>query len=86
MCVCMCAILFYWVPYLESVSMYVYYFVLLFWGLNKKGVCVCVWFHEFVPNLCKVYYFISSYCLNTNVMHYLSMEVMCTTFVCKQHE
>jgi hypothetical protein len=31
-------------------------------------------------------YFISSYCLNINVMHYLNMEVACMIFMCKQHE
>jgi hypothetical protein len=31
-------------------------------------------------------YFIGLYYLNTNVMHYLDMEVVCTIFVCKQHE
>ncbi len=30
--------------------------------------------------------FMGLYCLNMNVMHYLNMEVMCITFVCKQHK
>jgi hypothetical protein len=42
--------------------------------------------HGFIPNPCENCYFMGSYSLNMNVMHYLNMEVMCTTFVCKQHE
>jgi hypothetical protein len=42
--------------------------------------------HGFIPNMCKIYYFISSYWLNTNVVHYLNTEDMCTIFMCKQHE
>jgi hypothetical protein len=42
--------------------------------------------HGFVPNLCEIYYFIGSFCLNMNVMHYLNVTVMCTTFMCKQHK
>jgi len=38
--------------------------------------------HGFVPNPCKIYYFIGSYCLNMNVVHYLNTKVMCMTFVC----
>jgi hypothetical protein len=34
--------------------------------------------HGFIPNLCEIYYFISSYWLNT--------KVECTIFVCKQHK
>ncbi len=30
---------------------------------------------KFIPNLCKIYHFISSYCLNMNVMHYLLLCV-----------
>jgi hypothetical protein len=37
--------------------------------------------HGFIPNLCKIYYFIGSYCLNMNVVHYLNTKVMCMTFV-----
>jgi hypothetical protein len=43
-------------------------------------------FHGFISNSCKIYYFIGLYCLNTNVMHYFNTEVVCMTFVCKQHE
>jgi hypothetical protein len=39
--------------------------------------------HGFIPNPCEIYYFMGLYHLHTNVMHYLSMEVVCTTFVCK---
>jgi hypothetical protein len=39
--------------------------------------------HGFVPNLCEIYYFMGSYHLHTNVMHYLNTEVVCMTFVCK---
>jgi hypothetical protein len=42
--------------------------------------------YGFVPNSCKIYYFISLYWLNMNVMHYLNMKVVCTIFMCKQHE
>ncbi len=35
-------------------------------------------FHGFIPNLCEISYFMGLYCLN--------MKVLCTTFVCKQHE
>jgi hypothetical protein len=42
--------------------------------------------HGFVPDPCEIYYFIGSYWLNMNVMHYLNTKVMCTIFVCKQHE
>ncbi len=42
--------------------------------------------HEVIPNLCEICYFMSLYHLNTNVMHYLNTKVMCTTFMCKQHE
>jgi hypothetical protein len=42
--------------------------------------------HGFVLNLCENCYFISSYCLNMNVVHYLNMKVVCIVFVCKQHE
>ncbi len=35
--------------------------------------------HGFIPNQYKIYYFMDSYCLNTNVMHYLNMEVVCMT-------
>ncbi len=55
---------------------------------NSYGLCtsqICM-LHEFVPNPCKIYYFISSYCLNTNVMHCLNTKVASTTFGCKQHE
>jgi hypothetical protein len=30
--------------------------------------------------------FMGSYHLNTNIMHYLKMEVVCMTFMCEQHE
>jgi hypothetical protein len=36
--------------------------------------------HGFVQNPCKFYHFISSYCLNMNVMHYLNTKIVCTTF------
>jgi hypothetical protein len=39
--------------------------------------------HGFISNPCEICYFIGSYCLNMNVMHYLNMEVMCMIFVCK---
>jgi hypothetical protein len=39
--------------------------------------------HGFVPNLCEICYFMGSYCL---LMHYLNMEGVCMTFVCKQYE
>jgi len=42
-------------------------------------------FHGFIPNLCEICYFISSYCFNTNIMHYFKTEVVCMIFVCKQH-
>jgi hypothetical protein len=42
--------------------------------------------HGFVTNLCEIYYFRGSYHLHTNVMHYLNMEVVCLTFVCKQYK
>jgi hypothetical protein len=42
--------------------------------------------HGFVPNPCEINYFISSYYLNMNAMHYLDTEVVCTIFVCKQHK
>jgi hypothetical protein len=42
--------------------------------------------HKFIPNLCEICYFIGSYCLNMNVMHYLNTKVMCMTFVCEQHD
>jgi len=42
--------------------------------------------HGFIPNQCKIYYFMGSYCLHTNVMHYVNMKVICVTFVCKQYE
>jgi hypothetical protein len=42
--------------------------------------------HGFVPNLCEICYFMGSYRLHINVMHYLNMEVVCMTFVCKQHK
>jgi hypothetical protein len=31
-------------------------------------------------------YFIGLQCVNTNVVHYLDMEVMCMIFIYKQHE
>ncbi len=40
----------------------------------------------FVPNLCEICYFMGSYHLNTNVMHYSNTEVVCTTFVFKQQK
>jgi len=43
-------------------------------------------FHRFVSNLCKICYFMGSYHLHMNVMHYLNMKVMCRTFVYKQYE
>ncbi len=42
--------------------------------------------HGFIPNPCIICYFIGSYCLNMNVVHYLDTEVMCTSFGSKQHE
>ncbi len=39
--------------------------------------------HGFVPNPCKIYYFMGSYCLHTNVIHYLNIKVVCMTFMCK---
>jgi hypothetical protein len=42
--------------------------------------------HRFVPNLCKIYYFIGLYCLHTNDMHYLNTKVTCTTFGREQHK
>ncbi len=42
--------------------------------------------HGFVSNSCKIYYFMVSYHLNTNVVHYLNSEVMCMIIVYKQHE
>jgi hypothetical protein len=55
---------------------------------NSYGLCTSQIYmlHEFVPNPCKIYYLIGSYCLNTNVIHYLNTKIVCTTFVCKQHE
>ncbi len=41
-------------------------------------------FHRFIPNPCEICYCVDSYHLNTNVMHYLDTEVMCTTFMCKK--
>jgi hypothetical protein len=38
--------------------------------------------HGFVPNSCEICYFMGSYHLHMNVMHYLNMEVVCTTFMC----
>jgi len=32
----------------------------------------------FIPNLCVICYFIGSYCLNMNVVHYLNTEVVAT--------
>jgi hypothetical protein len=40
----------------------------------------------FVPNPREMYYFMGLYCLHTNVIHYLNMEVVYMTFVCKQHK
>jgi len=34
--------------------------------------------HGFVPNPCEICYFVGSYWLNTNVVHYLNMKVECT--------
>ncbi len=42
--------------------------------------------HGFVPNSCEFCYFMGSYCLHTNVMHYLNMEVIYMTFMYKQHK
>jgi hypothetical protein len=42
--------------------------------------------HGIIPNPCEICYFIGSYWLNMNVVHYLNTKVMCTIFVCKQHE
>jgi hypothetical protein len=42
--------------------------------------------HEFVSNPCEIYYFMGSYHLHTNVMHYLNTKFVCMTFMCKQYE
>jgi hypothetical protein len=39
--------------------------------------------HGSIPNMCEIYYFMALYNLNMNVMHYLNMEVLCITFMCK---
>ncbi len=50
-------------------------------------ICITIYkLHGFIPNLCKIYYFICLYCLNMNVVHYLNMDIMCMTNLCKQHE
>ncbi len=43
-------------------------------------------FHGFIPNMCKVCYFMGLYCLHANLMHYLNIEVMCMTFLSKQYK
>ncbi len=43
-------------------------------------------FHGFISNSCEICYFISLCYLNTNVMHYLNLKIVCTIFMCKQHE
>ncbi len=42
--------------------------------------------HVVVPYLCEICYLIGLYYLNMNVVHYLNLEVVCTSFMCKQHE
>jgi len=42
--------------------------------------------HGFISNPCKIYYFMGSYYLHTNVIHYLNTKVSSTTFVSKQYE
>jgi hypothetical protein len=41
--------------------------------------------HGFIPNLHEICYFMNSYHLHINVMHYLNIEVMCMSFVSKQY-
>ncbi len=57
---------------------------MLFLTLNKSSQIYRL--HGFIPNSCKICYFMGLYCLNTNVMHDSNMEIMCMTFVCKQHK
>jgi hypothetical protein len=42
--------------------------------------------HGLIPNLCEICYFVGLYYLNMNVVHYLSMEVMCMTLMFKQYK
>jgi hypothetical protein len=42
--------------------------------------------HGFVSNPCEICYFMGSYHLNMNVMHYLNTKDECTIFMCKQYE
>jgi len=57
-------------------------------NLKVKGVYTSqiYRFHGFIPNLCEICYFMGLYCLYMNVMHYLNMEVVYTTIVCKQYK
>jgi len=62
---------------------------MMFQEMPKKKLCFntsqIYKLHGFISNLCEIYYFIGAYCLNTNVMDYLNMKVMCMIFMYKQH-
>jgi hypothetical protein len=51
----------------------------IIWHMHVWHASQIYKFHGFIPNLCKIYYFICSYCLNTNGAHYLKS---CARLLC----